>query len=143
MKPATPCTKCGGAPVLNCFDDNGRAIAVCAGWCPACGKMGELCEEPAEAIAKWDAENARPAKQQAMSDETKTEKRCKTCKHFKPATGPSGRVRTTSAGVCAWVIPWPTAWPKAYMQYRQPPRKPYPSGVWANEGATCQTWEAK
>ena len=59
MKPTTPCNNCGGAPSLNCFDHDGKTAAICAGWCPACGKMGELCEEPAEAIAKWDAENAR------------------------------------------------------------------------------------
>jgi hypothetical protein len=74
-----------------------------------------------------------------------TPRKCGTCRHYQPSRGPTGRIRPTQRGACAWTFPWPSVWPHSFVNSwrRDTPRRPIPDAVWAANGSTCPCWQEK
>lgn len=80
-----------------------------------------------------------------------SDQRCGTCRHFRPAKGPTGRVRPSEPGTCGWMHPC-AADPIAFPGHAgfgadlvTVGSATAPRGVaWADtSGRACKCWEAK
>lgn len=73
-----------------------------------------------------------------------SEQSCKTCQHFRPQRGPTGRALRSLPGFCAWKVHWPEKWPVAFLSRTygtygpmKPPTPPVSGGIHSDGGNDC------